>query len=670
MWKRITLCTLVIVVCVGSALTIEYATTPGPCDREIHLEAFRYGIEPSVIRVNRGDKLSLTFSSRDTAHSFFLQDYRIDAKIMPEGVDAIEVYDPLRATDPPTKVKKVEFTAGLRGFLGRLITVSRHRCHVYCGAMHGFEQGDLIVRPNWLFATAISLIAAITLIGWYRVRSGAPLAVTVAPPTDLLARSAWLKGLIRWRPLQFMLTLPVLALFVVLILAGIFGTKVGGRNLAVMATWVIWMSVVVIVLVPLNSRIWCSICPLPVVGEYIQRGATIGVRPAKGTALSGSRTPESSSASDGNGSVAAPAPSPVGNSFLGLGWRWPKQLRGVWLRQIMFLSIGTVAASFAGMPKWTALLLLAMGGVALLLALFWERRAFCQYLCPVTSFLGVYSGAGRLMVRARDHNICRKCEGKPCYAGNAEGWACPFNVFAGALKDNAECGFCTECFKSCPHDNLTLAWRHGPMNEQFRTVGHAWQALVMMTLAMAYSLVILSPWPAIRDAVNIVDRFSWPMFLTYVVVLWSTTLGIMPGIYWGVTRLGLQRIGLEMPWRRAFKEFAPTFVPIGIALWVSFFAAMLMSNYVFVLMTLSDPFGWGWDLLGTAGMPWVQLWPGAVPWLQSGLMLAGLAYSLRNGYRLWLEKVDEPARALKGFVPTACFLIILATGMVVYFTCF
>jgi hypothetical protein len=39
------------------------------------LEAYRYGFSPSRIAVNRGDRLRLTFSTRDTGQSFFFQDY-------------------------------------------------------------------------------------------------------------------------------------------------------------------------------------------------------------------------------------------------------------------------------------------------------------------------------------------------------------------------------------------------------------------------------------------------------------------------------------------------------------------------------------------------------------------------------------------------------------------
>jgi polyferredoxin len=630
--------------CVSAALLIEWVTTPAPVRRQLHLEVFRYGISPSVIRVNRGDRLDMTFSSRDTGHSFFLQDYRLDAKISPQA-EYLEVFDPLRTQDPPRLEKSVEITAGLPGIIGRLISISRHRCHVYCGPMHGFEQGDLIVRPNWLFAISAGLLVAIPLAGFYRARKVPLTPVDNKPSADLLASSRVLKAVLRWRGLQFAVTSPVLAAFLVVILAGLLGTKVGGRNLAVMATWVVWMFIMAVILMPLNSRLWCLICPLPVLGEYAQRGSTILARPLPG--------------------------SPVGNRFLGLGWRWPRWLRGAWLRQLAFLSIGTIAASFAGMPKWTAMLLVVLGGSATALAILFQRRAFCQYLCPVTSFLGVYSGVGRLLVRARDRAVCTSCHGKDCYHGNASGWGCPFNLFPSALKDNAECGVCTECLKSCPYDNMTLRWRRGNvLQDRFRSPGQAWQVLAMLTLAMAYSLVILSPWPGLRDVVNIVDRGHWPRFLTYVLILWSTTLLIVPGAFCLLNRWGLKRAGLELPPKEAFTRFASAFVPLGLGLWVAFFTAMFMVNYRFVLMTLSDPFGWGWDLLGTAGMPWIQLWPALIPWIQAGLLLVGLAWSMRHGYRLWLTETGRPESALRGFSPTAGLLLLLAGGMIVYFTQF
>jgi hypothetical protein len=119
-----------------------------------------------------------------------------------------------------------------------------------------------------------------------------------------------------------------------------------------------------------------------------------------------------------------------------------------------------------------------------------------------------------------------------------------------------------------------------------------------------------------------------------------------------------------------FKRTMPALIPSGLGMWAAFFIAIIMTNFTFILHSLSDPFGWGWNLLGTAGMPWVQLAPDGIPWLQAGAVLAGTALSLRLGYRLWFTEMVDKKAAIRGFAPTGAVLCSLAAGMLVYFTHF
>lgn len=608
MLQRTSIYIAIIGVCLGAPLLLEWATMPSfPETRKIHVQAFRYGTSPSIIRANRGDRLVLTFSTRDTGHSFFLQDYRIDVKVSPAS-KTVELRDPFQPTEPPVAVQEVCLAAGLPGWWGRLVSVSRFRCHVYCGRMHGFEQGDLIVRPNWLLAGSMGLLMALVIIGFLRTRLDEAVVPSASQqPVDLNRRFAFVNKLLKWRTLQF-------------------------------------------------------VCTLPVLGEYLQRGATTQVRVAKGARF--------------------------GNRFFGLGWRWPQAFRGPWLRLLFFLGLGTFSASLAGQPRWTAITLLSLATVAIVMSLVWELRAFCRYLCPVASFISLYSMAGRLMVRNRNARVCQKCKQKPCLRGNAEGWACPYGLSVAAIERNVDCGICTECFKSCPHDNVSLAWRHGAWTERFSSYGEAWQAIVLLVLAMVYSLSVHSPWPIIRDMVNVIDKATWPEFGVYAAVLWGVALGVVPLIFWlatgwgmGLVETGTMRDG-KSPMRRAnwragifsattgvfFKKTMPALIPLGLALWAAFFVSTLMVNFTFVLLTFSDPFGWGWDLFGTAGMPWVQVWPSGIPWIQAGLTLTGLAFSLQKGYQLWWRAAEEKKSTLRGFAPTAIILITLAAGIIMYFT--
>lgn len=584
--RRTSIYIIVAASCIALPVSFEWVTTPPSAQKTIHIETFRYGTSPSIIRANRGDQLTLTFSTLDTAHSVLLQDYRVEVKVPPAS-ETVEVVDPLRATEQPLRVPALSLTAGKPGLWGSLASVSRYRCHIYCGPMHGFEQGDLIVRPNFLLSGSLGLLVALIVIAFLRVRwEPDPHQRAIPPAIDINARWPWVGRLLRWRPLQFVGTVPMLAGLTLIVLAGLFGTKVGGRNIAVMMTWAVWMSVLAVVLVHLNPRIWCLVCPLPAMGEFLQRGALTQVRSAETRGR-------------------------FGNRFFWLGRPWPRRLRGPWLRLVLFVALSSLAASFAGQPRWTASLLLSFAVIGIVTSVVWELRAFCRYVCPAAAFISLYSAIARLTVRCRNAASCHDCAGRPCVRGNEHGWACPYGQSVPSLTHSAECGVCTECFKSCPRDNVALPWRRGPPTLRFTTYGEAWAAITLLLLAAIYSLTLHAPWPAVRDMINVVDKATLPEFGIYAASVSVLALGVAPVLFWLAVRLGVlvtdganRTVGATTPCAGStsgtdgnpatgarFKHTMPAVIPLGLGLWAAFFIAIAMTNFTFILYTLSDPFG-------------------------------------------------------------------------------
>jgi hypothetical protein len=335
------------------------------------------------------------------------------------------------------------------------------------------------------------------------------------------------------------------------------------------------------------------------------------------------------------------------------------------------MALGTFSASLAGQPRWTAITLLLLVVVAVGMALLWELRSFCRYVCPIAAYISPFSLNARLAVRKRNNEVCRRCKERACLRGNAEGWACPYGLCVANIKRNSECGVCTECFKSCPYNNVSLQWRVGPWRGQFESYGEAWQAIALLVLAAVYSLTVHSPWPGIRDMVNIVDKTDWVQFGLYAAVLWMFALGVIPLLFWLLTSLGLTLAGQnDSATGSAFRRTMPAILPLGLAMWAVFFVDTFLSNFTFILLTFSDPFGWGWDLFGTAGMPWIQLWPGGVPWIQAGLLLMGFGLGMHSGYRRWLEISYNRRDALMGFIPVLLALFTITAGMLAYVTNF
>jgi hypothetical protein len=154
--------TIVLVFGLIPAFVCQFFTRE-PEDIYLHIKSFRYGKDPSVIRCNRGDRLHLTFSTEDTGHSFFLEEFNMDVKVSPGQEDAAV----FRTDDPASKplfTREVTLTAKHSGILNFIVAKSNYRCHVWCGPMHAFEQGKLIIMPNTLLFFSIGSLAGIIFL--------------------------------------------------------------------------------------------------------------------------------------------------------------------------------------------------------------------------------------------------------------------------------------------------------------------------------------------------------------------------------------------------------------------------------------------------------------------------------------------------------------------------
>ncbi len=67
------------------------------------------------------------------------------------------------------------------------------------------------------------------------------------------------------------ITVLTLAVFLVVILTGLFGTPAGNHNFGIIYVWLVWWAVLKLVLIPVFGRFWCSVCPIPAPGDWLQR---------------------------------------------------------------------------------------------------------------------------------------------------------------------------------------------------------------------------------------------------------------------------------------------------------------------------------------------------------------------------------------------------------------
>jgi hypothetical protein len=189
----------------------------------------------------------------------------------------------------------------------------------------------------------------------------------------------------------------------------------------------------------------------------------------------------------------------------------------------------------------------------------------------------------------------------------------------------------------------------------------------MFALACLYCFINLGAWDWIRDWIDIVDQRNWATFAVYAVVVWICCLGILPLLWYLLARGGIAASGLPLDAKSQFRETTAALVPIGLGCWIAFALATLLTMMTFVLQSLSDPFNWGWNLLGMAGSPWHIYWSPAIPWLQVACVLTGFAYSIQTLYQCWLGDAFERRKALAGSLPLGTFLWSAAAGMIWFF---
>ena len=72
----------------------------------------------------------------------------------------------------------------------------------------------------------------------------------------------------RWFPM--IIILANMFLFMVILMSGVIGGfSSGNYSFGVMFVWILWWVVLMMLLVPVLSRTWCMICPLPSFGEWL-----------------------------------------------------------------------------------------------------------------------------------------------------------------------------------------------------------------------------------------------------------------------------------------------------------------------------------------------------------------------------------------------------------------
>src|SRR5574341_541453 len=463
-----------------------------------------------------------------------------------------------------------------------------------------------------------------------QIANGAPIENADAR-VDLLEKYPWLTPLLKSRWFQPATMLVTLAGFSLAILTGLFGTPAGSRNFGIIFVWIVWWALLIIILAPAAGRLWCAICPIPAPGEWLQRRGIV---------------------------------QRVMGKPLTLGKRWPRRLKNIWLQNIGFLAVAVFSAMILTRPAVSAWVLLGFIVLAFALSLIYEKRAFCRYVCPVGGFVGLYSMASPLALRVKDTQVCLDHTEKDCIRGNELGYGCPWMTYPGNLTRNTYCGLCTECLKTCPKDNITLYWQPAGKDllvEKERRLDEAFKAFIMLTCALLYLAVLLGPWGWLKAWANMNTLPHWAL---YALVFVAINLLVVPGLFWGTAAISKRLSGHKHKTRKLFIDYAYALVPMGLAAWIAFSLGFVLINGSYALTVISDPFGWGWNLFGTAHTAWTPVGTSIIGFLQAGALTAGLLFALHTAFKIARQHHADSRLAFQAALPVAGFLLVVTFGFV------
>jgi polyferredoxin len=452
-----------------------------------------------------------------------------------------------------------------------------------------------------------------------------------------LTKQRLMQRVLRSRPFLFVVRLPFVFLFVGLIYAAFFGNQF--RNLATAGTGVLWL-IAVSLLTPLFGKVWCVVCPWDALAEWCQRLAFW--RKSK--------------------------------RLLSAEHRWPRLLGTAYPALALFLLLvwAEYAFHFTDDPRLVGYVSVGLLAGAIVFALLFRRKTFCRYVCPVGAISGLYAMFAVIELRVKKLEQCRECATKDCVRGNDHGYGCPVYEYPGKMVSSIQCILCTECLKTCPHDNVGLYVR-SPAREIMNVcegigkhpLGRSRALSLMVATMLSLSFLHgISLTPFFQSGIE------WAVARFYVEQWQAFTLLLVPFVC--VSWILCAALGLLF--RPRGRESGSTVgqsrgdflvLPLVLTVHLIFLVRHAFLEGEKVVPLLSDPLGRGWDLFGTAGnVHWAPFEGANLVYIASGLAVLGVILSLVSASVLIRRAWGSAGQRALAFVGASAFSLLVIAAAV------
>ncbi len=440
------------------------------------------------------------------------------------------------------------------------------------------------------------------------------------------------------RLFHFAIIIPSLLLMAAVVLFAYFGITEPTKNPGATVTWFIWFALI-FPLTLLVGRAWCVTCPFGGVGEWIQR-KTAWARKQKA---------------------------------LGLGWKMPPSVAkyGLSISAVLFITMTWLEEFFniagPGAPIMTGIMVSWIVTFSVATFVLFERRTFCRYLCPLSSLIGTAGSCGMVAgFRPKDRETCLNCPTKDCIRGGEKGYGCPWYTYPATSDTNTYCGLCSECYKACPYDNVSV-YGQKPLTSVVapkKRTGLALAVALLFGLVVFQQVNALGFYGTVDDWLNNVTHFpQYPNPIDYVL-----SIAAVVGIFAGIAFLFSRTLSLRTKIARSFSNwFAPLmygFIPLMGADYLARVLPKFFNNAAQAAASVAGVFhaqvGWGdFHILP-------DQWTIRLQYLITGLGTVATVYAIS---RITHKDVDALAehKTLARVLPSVIAVVIGAGMIALYF---
>jgi hypothetical protein len=234
------------------------------------------------------------------------------------------------------------------------------------------------------------------------------------------------------------------------------------------------------------------------------------------------------------------------------------------------------------------------------------------------------------------------------------------------LRENTYCTLCTECVRTCPSQNISLAVRPFATDlfakNRFR-MDEAVLIVTLLALTSFHGITMTPYWTRVNQLIRVETGLEATVIFT---LLMGMILFGQVALFWLGSRWSSRLAPNGLSVSKIFKAFSYCVLPIALFYHLAHNSMHFFMEAQELIPLLSDPFGLGWNLFGTAGNSYRELLTiEIVSWIQVLLILSGHLFGVRIADRISRRLVADPNKAMLMLAPLI-FVMILYSALSIF----